>query len=395
MAQPIRIGHRPTFKYSRIVWNGNTFDFPDALISAVPETSPVVGSAIAASGARQTVFEHIESAVTVVTPIMDAVATDQMERFFRDWGEQGNQFEFYLDTHLRAYWGFQQHLKDNNLANPFAITGPDGVDTGELPTYVLAFSVPTSTGLTAYGVTVPTASNRALRANLVNPLNPLNSFVSTSATEGGMLALVFKPSFNFSDSAEHYLVDLTAPGSPGSNRLTIVKAADNVLRLSYTGGNGSETILASSTSWVSGDEVTLLAQWGALSDLKLSAQGVTVTTQTYTIRYGGGNLYGTGLKYGQTTGTPSGSEQAFSAAPTRATLGADDAMLGGRLVGSIGLFSLYRGLYGTLDNSLGTYRYPWKTYYPRAELADAAFRATRFTPSRELYTYQLRIRDGV
>lgn len=393
MAVPIRIAHRPTFKYSRFVWDGNTFDVPDALISATPETSPVVGSAIAASGRRQTVYEHTETAITIVTPIMDAVATDQLERFFREWGQQGNQFEYYLDTHLRAYWGFQQHLKDNNLDNPLRIQDGYGIEQSDTPAYV-ALTL-------GYAVTVPTATKRALQASLISARNADNTFVSATASEGGIAALLFKPTWAQTDSAEHYLLDMAIPGSLSGNRIRIVKQADNKTVLLYTGASGGQIVVASTTGWAANDEVTILAQWGgvnefgALVTLDLSVQGVTISTRTYTKTYGGGKLYGTGLKYGDTSGAPSGSEGTITAALTRATLGIDDLILCGRLVGSVGLFTLYRGLYGTLDNVLGSFRYPWRTYYPLAELADPAFRAVRFTPSRELFTYQLRIRDGV
>lgn len=391
MAQAIRIPPQATYKYPRIVWNGNTFDFPDALISAIPETAPVVGSAIAASGARQTVYEHTETAVTIITPIMDPAATDQMERFIREWGQYGQQFEFYLDRFLRSYWGFQQHLKDNNLVNPFVVgskDSPQGNDTGDVPAYA-ALTL-------GYGITVPTAANRALRASLISGLNALNNFVSADATEGGVIALLFKPTWAQTDSAEHYLLDLAIPGSLTGNRIRLIKGADNVTRLRYTGANGCSTVIESTTSWSAGDEVTVLAQYGQLTDLKLSVQGVVAATLKYSKTFGGGKKYGAVHKFGQTTGTPSGNEQTLGTAPTRATLGSDELVLGGKMGASVGLLSLYRGRYtGALNPILGTYRYPWRTYYPRAELADPSFRATRIVSGRELFTYQLRIRDGV
>ena len=371
---------RPTFRYSRIVYNGITLDFEDPTQRADPQDVPVASSNISQSGVREVLFDRMERAVAVLTPMMDASGADALWRFIEEWGGQGEQFEFYVDTTLRAFWGFEQHGVDNNRENAIVVGSanlPLTNDTGTALSYVALSE--------GHGVTVP--SSNALRASLVSASN---SFVGT---EGGTCVIFFKPDWAFADSAEHVIWDMVVDGALGANRLRLVKRADNLLHFVYIGSNGGDTIIeATSLGWSANSEHTVMVQWGALADLKMKVDGTLYTTKKYTtpanaVLAGGGTICGT------VTGVPSGSETTINASPTRLTLGVDDLVLGGRSTGSIGLFAIYRAVYD-LPTILATYRQPFRDYYPRAELVDASFSPTRVTSGRELYTFALKIRDG-
>ena len=85
----------------------------------------------------------------------------------------------------------------------------------------------------------------------------------------------------------------------------------------------------------------------------------------------------------------------WSAAPTRLTLGVDDAVLLGRGTGAIGMLALYRSLYdGTLPPILGTLRHPWRSYLAQAELTDTRYQPVQPYPGRDWRSYTLTLRDG-
>jgi len=384
---------RPTARYPRFVWNGITVDLMDALQMAVPDSTPIGARNVTESGKPETVLTRLDRQWTILTSHLDAVGCEEMRRFLEDWAELGEPFEFHLDRFLRAFWGFEGHGGDNNTANPFGNTYQDAPSNN--PNGVaLTFAAMADGG---QGVQVPSAVRQALRAQLVSRLDggSANAFMVVG-TEGGIMALVIKPDWAFADGLEHVLVDAVVPNALGANRLQLVKRAGNKLYLVYFGGNGGETMIdATPASWSANTEHTILCQWGALADLKVKVDGTLFTTKKYVQRYGSTIKYSATHKYGELAGGASGNEQVWSAAPTRMTLGVDDQVLGGRATGLVGMIALYRGLYdGLLNDRLGTFQHPWKSYFPKGEVIGGPYRPQRVSVARELYTYQLAIRDG-
>ena len=370
---------RPTFRYARIVWNGRTIDFDDPLQEATPpETSPVAGSSTTAGGVRSTLTERLERGVVIVTPQMKPHMCAEIQRFVEEWGAEGEQFECYVDRILRAWWGFDDGtLYDNNRGNAF--------DWHDNPGTALAYTTLTE----GRGFTMP--STGWLRAALVSQLAGGSGNEFFSASEG-TLVVQFKPDWAFADSAEHVLVDCGIETAQWKNRLRLVKRADNVLHLTYAGSNGAETIVEAVPAWNANTEHTVMAQWKALTDLKLRVDDTTYTTKKYPIVADAARVAGTGLLAGQVGGVPNGVELAMDDAPEALALGTDLAGRG-RATGVMGMLALYTAAL-ELPNVWKTHEHPWRTYYPKGELVDAAYRAIRVGFGTERYQYQFRIRDG-
>src|SRR5689334_416342 len=100
---------KPGHRYPRIIWNGNVFDFPDSLTAFVLPKQMVGQQLQADGGPRESVVYHIEKQLQFTTAPMDAESCDELERWLETWALRGEQFEFYLDRFLAAWWGFNGH----------------------------------------------------------------------------------------------------------------------------------------------------------------------------------------------------------------------------------------------------------------------------------------------
>lgn len=371
---------KPTWRYPRFVWNGITTDFEDPLASAPPpESSPVAGTGITASGRREVVTERDERGVVLVTNPMPAEDCAEFQRFIEEWASQGRQFECYVDRVLRAWWGFDDYTPyDNNRANHFELANHPGS----------ALSYATLTR--GKGVTLPAAG--VLRAALISRLagGSGNEFL---AADEGTLVLQVKPDWAFADGAEHVLLDCAIEGAEWKNRVRLVKRADNVLHFVYAGSNGAETIVEAIPAWDANTEHTLMAQWKALADLKLRVDDTISTTKRYPLVADASRIAGTGLIAGQTSGVANGVETTMDNNPELATLGTDLAGQHGRGTGVYGMLACYTAAL-ELPDLWRTFSYPWRSYFAKAELVDPSYRATRTQDGQELFRYQLRIRDG-
>lgn len=370
---------KATDRLPRFVWNGQTVDLEAPLAAITYEMAPVAGSTIAASGLRATLTERIERVCTMTTGALSPDEVVQLERMLVEWAALGEQVEVFVDRMLRAAWTFEGDTKDQNRGNPFRLAHAAPAAS--------TFAFPALTR--GHGLTLPSAG--VLRAALASDLAGGSSNPFLSAAEG-TLVLAVKPDWA-AGSTERVFLDCVVGSDLSRNRLTLRQRSDGKLQFIYAGGNGAETILEVTPAWSANTEHVLLAQWKALGDLKLRLDDTVITTQRFPLVAGGGQIAGTGLIAGQTSGTPNGVEQVLSAAPDRAALGTDDAGLSGRATGVYGLLVLYQAAYG-LPDVLKDFHIPTRTYYPRGEFVDAVFRPVRLTPARELHVYQFRIRDG-
>lgn len=368
---------KATMRYLRFVYNGITVEVGDPLAHVDYADVPVAGLNQTASGKREALFERMERQVLLTTGFLSSLEARQIERMILEWAGRGKQFECYVDRTLSAWWGFDEDSAvDNNGGNPFT-------PSTESLTYVILTE--------GKGVNIPSAGT--LIASLISTLTGGGSNAFFSITEGSFV-LQFKPNWAFGDSQEHVFFDcVVGITALGKNRLELKKRADNVLHFRYIDRNGMETVIEATPTWSANDEVTILGQWKTLTDLQVKVGTTLYTTRKYPIVASASRIAGTGLVSGQVSATPNGGETTMDVAPTACALGTNYLGIGGRATGACGMFALYRAAYG-LPVALGTYQYPWRTYYPMAELADLKAARLRPLPPRELHVYQIRIREG-
>jgi hypothetical protein len=371
---------RPTFRYPRLVWNGITIDFGDPAQTVDPtELTAVASAAITGLGQRTVLYERSERYVTVVSTVMEAVDCPLMERFFAEWANLGKQFELYTDRILRAWWGFDdQTTYDNNRGNQVLLG--NAVDT------------PFTYAAMARGQGLVLPGSGVMRAALLCGLPGGNGNAFVGPDEG-TLVLQFKPSWAANDNAEHVLLDVYADTARWKNRLRLVKRVDNLLHFVYVDRNGAETIIEAVPVWGANTEHTIIAQWKALADLSFKLDGVLVNTKKYPLVAGGGVIAGNGVIAGTVSGVANGVETTMNASPDTMAMGTYGDGQGGRGSGTYGMLALYSAALG-LPTLWTTYEHPWRSYIPKAELVDATYHAARPISGRELYQYNLRVREG-
>jgi hypothetical protein len=374
----------PTARYARIVWDGQTVDFNDPLQADVPEFDPALGGSIAETvGSREALAMRVDEVKTIITSPLRGFDAARVERWLRENALLGRQCEFYITRTLRAWWGFDDDTAlDNNRGNEFR----NGLWTGSALAYADV--------ALGRGVTLPSAG--ILQASLVSTL-PGGSGNSFFGPTEGDLVLVVKPDYAGNDGAEHLLLDCCVATATGKNRLRIVKRSDNVLAISYFDSTTQTSVLELAVTWNANTEHTLLIEWGATNAaFRAMLDGAEIVTRRYPKwRSGNGVLCGNGAKSGETQAGASGSETVMSASPDTVVLGSDPGGLGGRGSGTYGMLAVYRATFAAaLPSALTTFYYPWRSYFPKGELADPKAGAVRVATRGELHLYQLRIRDG-
>lgn len=374
----------PTSRYARFVWAGHTLDIPDPLTAIGYEDTPIVGANTVASGKREVLHERDEHVCALTFEPMVPEMFARMQRMLREHGGRGEQAEVYIDRQMRASWGFEDgDAEDNNHGNPFRAAE------------ALAFTELVRGG----GVTMPAVGT--LQASLISALPGGSGNVFFSDDEG-TIVLLLKPDYASTDGAEHVWLDCVVAGAGGyRNRLSIIKRGndvsggndDNEVIVAYAGANGAESVIAAPHTWAANDELILMVQWKALTDLRLRINDTVYTTKKYPIVASGSLLAGASVIAGTLGATPNGTEQLMDAAPTRLSLGTEDEGRLGRGTGVYGALTIYAVSYGTPD-ILKTFTYPHRSYYPKGEFIDARFTPLRSQAGGELYYYTLRIRDG-
>lgn len=374
----------PTARLPRFIWDGHTLDVPDPLTAIGYEDTPIVGANTTASGKREVLHERDEHVCALTFEPMVPEIFARLQRMLREWAGRGEQVEVYIDRQIRACWGFEDgDAEDNNHGNPFRAVG------------ALTFAELLHGG----GVQLPATGT--LQAALVCALPGGSGNLFFSPSEG-TLVLHLRPDYASTDGQERVWLDCALVADGGwRNRLSVIKRGndvssgndDNRVIVAYAGANGAESVIPCAHTWAASDELTVMVQWKALTDLRVRINDTVYTTKKYPIVASGGLTAGASVIAGTLGGTPNGTEQLMDASPTRVSLGTEDEGRLGRGTGVYGALSFYTVAYGTPD-ILKAFTYPHRSYYPKGEFIDARFTPLRAAAGGELYYYTLRIRDG-
>lgn len=168
-----------------------------------------------------------------------------------------------------------------------------------------------------------------LQASLISGLSGGSSNLFFSKDQG-TIVLLLKPDYASTDGAEHVWLDCVVAGDGGyRNRLSVIKGGndvssgndDNEVNVAYAGANGAESVIAAPHAWAANDELVVMVQWKALTDLRLRINDTVYTTKKYPIVASGSRLAGASVIAG-TLGATRSTREAWRDGQT--SVAADD-----------------------------------------------------------------------
>jgi hypothetical protein len=296
---------------------------------------------------REVVLGHLRDQVTFGLDMVPGWKAEEIDRFAREWGLKGKQFEFYLNRFQGAALEFSGNLADQH--------GTLGTFTGT-PSYEAA----------SFG--------RGLRLDagefLDFPTAPVSQQPSLIAAEG-IVVLVVKPSFTGGDSLGHSFIVQT---TTGASELVLQKISSNVLRLLAKDSASGLAIIDIAVSWAANSEQKIVAKWKDASSMELWLNGVKGPAA------GGG---GTGLIAPLAASARIGAR----AAATEEANGLYD-----RLMFFTRAFDLNASIVQVLTDTYVPY---WPNYFNKGELVDARMVPAKIVPGQEFYRFQFTVQKGV